>query len=1137
MILFGLGCTIGGTTVLSLYPQSTSNEGASQETPDQSLEDSPEEENNNENFIVPDVTEYTDPNCAPGRLVNQKSFAEVKAELDAAEGVSGQGDVNAKAELVEGKLTMSICYSGRYTNDWLRIYVNGTLTHELLACDSNPDYSGSSNYTSFTFNSGDIIQFTDHFYGNYWFTHDLYSSDSPLMSYKSLYFKVGTTSVRSRVLIMNDSTADERTVTFRSNNGTFVSSSASDVTANTSSASTTLCCIGGRNFYIPAQTLSYPRYRGWATTRESWSGALVVSRDSNMQWYTAYNPSGRYGYDGTFTYNGYTYYYGGAGECMRLSGGFDTIKDYTHYMDATLEEAARRFVTYGSTYVYLDMPASGYLSTPMFDPKRDGYRFAGWYTATSGGTKVTGSTIVSNIGSDNITLYAQWTANSYTITYQPNGGSGSAVTQSVTYGSSYTTKPNTTFTKTGHYLAYWSTSSTSLSSYKRCNYSYTYNTAGNTTLYAYWLPNTYTVYLYDNDMDYNQSSASIYGDQISYIQVAYGASLWEAEAYSDEWGYLDYFEYMEISKTGCYFYGWGDPYNSGEVLTMDSTWDYAGGGELFEVWVPYNNTLYITPYYTTDGSTWNTLTSGTISITKSGDTGSESNVDDYYYGGDAVTSNSGTVSVTGQTSLGSFARGHSASITIKSVPTDYVVYGINSGSSASAPSGSSTKVTSGYISISTSSQTEYINLWLTKVQNPIKWGEDNVTYSTEAISGVTYGFTLNSSGYYESSNQGVNSSYSLTKFNFTKKAGQTTLTMNCINYGEPCCDYGILSNIDTTLALSNTADTTNVKKKFSSSESKATVQTVTYDISSLANNSSHYIYIKYRKDGSVHSNNDSLQFKPDFGTGYWYFEDGQYPQSYVGSSMNTTLNGLVASQLGSVVYTIKYNDGSTNKTLNAYTYNGTTYVQVTAPKTVTIDGVTFSSGSKYWFKSEPIKWRVSDFGASSGTSPSKWANYGQIVSNFTVVSHKILGAGAVLNGKMSQGYAYTSSSLYSNVNSLTATVYGSYAKSASWSCETFTGTSSQVGVSSANVTASVMVAGEANLDDNLTNYQASYTTFSALLLGKTSTTETGEYLLRNLGSNINSMRGINASGKTCNLWANKMNGYRLAVHMSKGMRV
>ena len=67
-------------------------------------------------------------------------------------------------------------------------------------------------------------------------------------------------------------------------------------------------------------------------------------------------------------------------------------------------DTASKTVTYYSTYGNLPTPAA-----------RTGYTFDGWYTAASGGAKVTSTTKVSTAG--NHTLYAHWTVNKYTITF------------------------------------------------------------------------------------------------------------------------------------------------------------------------------------------------------------------------------------------------------------------------------------------------------------------------------------------------------------------------------------------------------------------------------------------------------------------------------------------------------------------------------------------------------------------------------------------------------------------------------------------------------------------------------------------------------------------------------------------------
>ncbi len=100
-------------------------------------------------------------------------------------------------------------------------------------------------------------------------------------------------------------------------------------------------------------------------------------------------------------------------------------------------------VTYNGTY--------GNLPTPT----RTGYTFAGWYTASSGGTQVTSTTKVTITA--NQTLYARWTGYPYTITYALNGGTkGSSAPTSATFGSVLTISNPT---KVGYKFAGWTVTS------------------------------------------------------------------------------------------------------------------------------------------------------------------------------------------------------------------------------------------------------------------------------------------------------------------------------------------------------------------------------------------------------------------------------------------------------------------------------------------------------------------------------------------------------------------------------------------------------------------------------------------------------------------------------------------------------
>ena len=86
--------------------------------------------------------------------------------------------------------------------------------------------------------------------------------------------------------------------------------------------------------------------------------------------------------------------------------------------DGTVSPASKS-VTSGSAYGILP------------DPKRTGYTFTGWLNERR--TEVTSSTIVRLVTAH--TLCAQWIANTYTVTLNPNGGSGGTASVTATYGS------------------------------------------------------------------------------------------------------------------------------------------------------------------------------------------------------------------------------------------------------------------------------------------------------------------------------------------------------------------------------------------------------------------------------------------------------------------------------------------------------------------------------------------------------------------------------------------------------------------------------------------------------------------------------------------------------------------------------
>ena len=140
---------------------------------------------------------------------------------------------------------------------------------------------------------------------------------------------------------------------------------------------------------------------------------------------------------------------------------------------------------------------------------KTGYTFAGW-SKTSGGEIVykDKETVKNILTSGSITLYASWTANTYTVSYNANGGSGAMEKTTCTYDTNCTIKANS-FTKTGYTFANWTKDSTSGDSYAGGSTVKNLATSGNINMYAKWNINTYTVTVKTTKMSTSSSSFKI----------------------------------------------------------------------------------------------------------------------------------------------------------------------------------------------------------------------------------------------------------------------------------------------------------------------------------------------------------------------------------------------------------------------------------------------------------------------------------------------------------------------------------------------------------------------------------------------------------------------------------------------------
>ena len=156
---------------------------------------------------------------------------------------------------------------------------------------------------------------------------------------------------------------------------------------------------------------------------------------------------------------------------LSIDGKVVATKEYT------IPKQGTYIVTFetngGSAVASQTIVDNGTATTPTA-PTKTGYTFAGWYTDAG----CTNSYDFLAAVTESITLYAKWTVNTYTVTFNTDGGSA-VDSQTVNYNSTATTP--TEPTKEGYTFAGWYTDADCST-----EYNFTASVTGNITLYAKW---------------------------------------------------------------------------------------------------------------------------------------------------------------------------------------------------------------------------------------------------------------------------------------------------------------------------------------------------------------------------------------------------------------------------------------------------------------------------------------------------------------------------------------------------------------------------------------------------------------------------------------------------------------------------
>ncbi len=142
---------------------------------------------------------------------------------------------------------------------------------------------------------------------------------------------------------------------------------------------------------------------------------------------------------------------------------------------------------------------------------RTGYSFAGWNTESNGSGTSYADQASFSMTVEGQTLYAKWTPNNYTVTFNANGGSGTMSNQSITFGQSANLTVNA-FTRTGFSFAGWNTESNG-SGTSYANQAPFNMTVEGQTLYAIWQDNLSVTIMLNNpagiNVDFDENEATL----------------------------------------------------------------------------------------------------------------------------------------------------------------------------------------------------------------------------------------------------------------------------------------------------------------------------------------------------------------------------------------------------------------------------------------------------------------------------------------------------------------------------------------------------------------------------------------------------------------------------------------------------
>ena len=233
---------------------------------------------------------------------------------------------------------------------------------------------------------------------------------------------------------------------------------------------------------------------------------------------------------------------------------------------------------YGTNTFYSDASCSTAI-TKITAPTKTGYTYKQYNgDGTSGGTEgeryiYTDGSFATDLCTDiykDATLTAEWTVNTYTITYNANGGSGAPSAQTYTYASSgNVTLSSTVPTRSGYTFLGWSTSSTATSASYSAGGNFSQSTASNTTLYAIWRKTITITYNANNGSGAPSASTGYIYNAGTNVSITLSSTTPTRAGYT-------FLGWNTSSSATSSSYSAGTAYNFSENTTLYAVWDYTG---------------------------------------------------------------------------------------------------------------------------------------------------------------------------------------------------------------------------------------------------------------------------------------------------------------------------------------------------------------------------------------------------------------------------------------------------------------------------------------------------------------------------------------------------------------------------------